>query len=186
MNLREDIQRIKEIMGLSEQIKMGDKPNIQNVETPNTNAETPNTNVETPSGSVGFPDSKVKHTVWRVGDIILRPDAGGIWFGETKEDVEKFARSMGGTGEGKEYYINLTNPYYYSSFWGDYSGEVLDSRIAGGKGKRQVMDNLISQGYDGFIIDTDTWNDTGDENSITSKQFVVFNPENVKEVKIRQ
>jgi len=175
MNLREDIQRIREVMGLFEQIKMTNEPDTQKLETPKTN-------VEPTDGNVVFPDSKIKHTVWRVGDIILRPDAGGIWFGETKEDVEKYSISMGGAGVGKEYYINLTNPYYYSSFWGDYSDEVLDSRIAGGKGKRQIMDNLMSQGYDGFIIDTDTWNDTGDENSITSKQFVVFNPENVKEV----
>ena len=44
------------------------------------------------------------------------------------------------------------------------------------------MYNLIDLGHDGIIIDTDTWNDTGDENSVRSKQYVVFNPENVKPV----
>jgi hypothetical protein len=42
------------------------------------------------------------------------------------------------------------------------------------------MNSLIKLGHDGIIIDTDTWNDTGDENAVTSKQFIVFNPENVK------
>jgi hypothetical protein len=43
-----------------------------------------------------------------------------------------------------------------------------------------LMNKLVSEGYDGIIIDTDTWNDTGDEYSVTSKQYVVFNPENIK------
>ena len=42
------------------------------------------------------------------------------------------------------------------------------------------MNRLASEGHDGIIIDTDTWNDTGDEYSVTSKQYVVFNPENIK------
>ena len=41
------------------------------------------------------------------------------------------------------------------------------------------MLDLISRGYDGIFIDTDTWNDTGDDNSITSKQYVVFDKKNI-------
>jgi septum formation inhibitor-activating ATPase MinD len=49
-------------------------------------------------------------------------------------------------------------------------------------GREKLMNRLIKLGYDGIIIDTDTWNDTGDENAVTSKQFIVFNPENVRPV----
>ena len=42
------------------------------------------------------------------------------------------------------------------------------------------MDMLVADGHDGIIIGKDTWNDTGDDNSVTSKQYVVFNPENIK------
>jgi hypothetical protein len=105
----------------------------------------------------------------------LDPRGGGIWFAENKEDVEKFAWSVRNEKrEGKPYHINLQNPFYYDSFWYGYLND------AESQGREQLMDMLAADGHDGIIIDTDTWNDTGDEYSVTSKQYIVFNPENVK------
>ena len=124
-----------------------------------------------------FSNSKVKDIVWRAGNINLNPKSGGLWFAETKDDVEKFAWSVKNEKrEGVPYHINLQNPFYYDSFWHGYINDVK----YGPNRREQLMYKLIKQGYDGIIIDTDTWNSTGDEYSVTSKQYIVFNPENVK------
>jgi len=39
----------------------------------------------------------------------------------------------------------------------------------------RLMDILISEGYDGIIIDRDTWNDGDRKYRVTSEQYVVFN-----------
>jgi hypothetical protein len=153
MNLQEQISRIHEMMGLIKE----EEENFPYIEKKYDE-----------ENQSDFSNSEVKDIVWR---------SGGIWFGETKDGVEKFALSVRGEKrEGKPYYINLENPKYYSSFWWGYIEAVGYDR----NGRRMLMNKLQSQGYDGIIIDTDTWNDTGDEYSVTSKQYVVFNPENVK------
>jgi hypothetical protein len=173
MNLKENIQRIKEVMGLKEQSyleflskRADEKRKEQN----------PYRGKEYNSENNGdFSDSKVKEIVWRAGEIKLDPRAGGIWFAENKEDVEKFAWSVRNEKrEGKPYNINLQNPMYYEGFWYGYLED------ANSQGREGLMDMLVADGHDGIIIDTDTWNDTGDEYYVTSKQYVVFNPENIK------
>ena len=43
------------------------------------------------------------------------------------------------------------------------------------------MHDLVKQGYDGIIIGEDMWNDTTDEDTqVWSKQYIVFDPENIK------
>ena len=173
MNLQENIQRIKEVMGLKEQSfldyisKKADE--IRKQQNPYRGKE------YNPENTGDFSDSKVKEIVWRAGEMKLDVRGGGMWFAENKEDVEKFAWSVRNEKrEGKPYHINLQNPFYYDSFWYGYLND------AESQGREQLMDMLVSDGHDGIIIDTDTWNDTGDEYSVTSKQYVVFNPENVK------
>ena len=173
MNLQENIQRIREMMKLKESSfasyvrdNLDQKRKEQN---PYRGKE------YNPENTGNFSDSKVKDIVWRAGEIKLDPRAGGIWFAENKEDVEKFAWSVRNEKrEGKPYHINLQNPFYYEGFWYGYLND------ANSQGREQLMDMLAADGHDGIIIDTDTWNDTGDEYSVTSKQYVVFNPENVK------
>ena len=173
MNLQENIQRIREMMKLKESSfasyvrdNLDQKRKEQN---PYRGKE------YNPENTGNFSDSKVKDIVWRAGEIKLDPRAGGIWFAENKEDVEKFAWSVRNEKrEGKPYHINLHNPFYYEGFWYGYLND------ANSQGREQLMDMLAADGHDGIIIDTDTWNDTGDEYSVTSKQYVVFNPENVK------
>ena len=173
MNLQENIQRIKEVMGLKEQSfldyisKKADE--IRKQQNPYRGKE------YNPENTGDFSDSKVKEIVWRAGEMKLDVRGGGMWFAENKEDVEKFTWSVRNEKrEGKPYHINLQNPFYYDSFWYGYLND------AESQGREQLMDMLVSDGHDGIIIDTDTWNDTGDEYSVTSKQYVVFNPENVK------
>ncbi len=153
MNLQEQISRIQSMMGLIEQFD----ENLPNKENDSD-----------------FSNSKVKDVVWRGGKTDLNPKAGGLWFGETKDGVEKFALSVRNEKrEGKPYHINLQNPFYFDSFWHGYINAIgYDSN-----GREMLMNRLKSSGYDGIIIDTDTWNDTGDENAVTSKQYVVFDPE---------
>ena len=162
MKLQEQINRIQTMMGLIEQ----EEENLPYIEKKYDE-----------ENQSDFSNSEVKDIVWRAGSMELDPRSGGIWFGETKDGVEKFALSVRGEKrEGKPYYINLENPKYYSSFWWGYIEAIGRDR----DGRRMLMNKLKSQGHDGIIIDTDTWNDTGDEYSVTSKQYVVFNPENVK------
>ena len=107
----------------------------------------------------------------------LDPRGGGLWFAETKDGVENFAWSVRNEKrEGRPYHINLQNPFYYDSFWHGYVNDV--SRDP--HGREQLMYDLVERGYDGIIIDTDTWNDTGDDYSVTSKQYIVFDTKNVK------
>jgi len=121
----------------------------------------------------------IDHLVWRAGELKLNPKAGGIWFAESKEDVEKFAMSVRKEKrEGKPYYINIENPYHFDSFWNGYIEAVENIDFI--TGREKLMMELMKKGYDGIVVDTDTWNDTADDNSVNSKQYVVFNSENVK------
>lgn len=126
---------------------------------------------------IDFENSKVTDVVWRAGDLNLDRRGGGIWFAENKVDVEKFALSVRNEVRvGKPYRISLQNPKYYECFWYCYLRNV--ERIP--NGREILMDMLESEGYDGMIIDEDTWNDTGDEYSVRSKQYVVFSVEQIK------
>lgn len=173
MNLQENIQRIKKMMGLREGSFLQDMKDRIDQKRKEQN---PYRGKEyNPENTGNFSDSKVKDIVWRAGEMKLDPKGGGIWFAENKEDVEKFAWSVRREKrEGKPYYINLQNPFYYDSFWHGYLND------AESQGREGLMDMLVADGHDGIIIDTDTWNDTADEYSVTSKQYVVFNPENIK------
>lgn len=167
MNLQEQISRIKVVMGLfSEQFEKKLEDETLKI---NYNSD-------------DFNESEVKETVWRAGDTNLRPKSGGIWFAETKEGVEKFAISVRNQKiTGKPYKIILKNPKLYERFWGGYLKDVEPTYGSENRGMEReiLMTELLSQGYDGIIIDTDTWNDTGDENSVTSKQFIVFDPSQI-------
>ena len=173
MNLQENINRIKEVMGLKEQSFLQHLVDRADQKRKELNAY--RRKEYNPENNGDFSDSKVKEIVWRAGGMNLDPRAGGIWFAENKEDVEKFAWSVRHEKrEGKPYHINLQNPKYYEGFWYGYLED------ANSQGREQLMDMLAADGHDGIIIDTDTWNDTGDEYAVTSKQYVVFNPENIK------
>ena len=173
MNLQEQTNRIKQMMGLKEQSYLDFL--VKNAEEKRKEQNPYRGKEYNPENTGDFTDSKVKEIVWRAGQMNLTPSSGGIWFAENKEDVEKFAWSVRGEKrEGKPYHINLQNPFYYDNFWYGYL------RDAESQGREQLMDMLAADGHDGIIIDTDTWNDTGDEYSVESKQYVVFNPENVK------
>ena len=177
MNLQENIIRIKQVMGLNEQYPEGiDPKDLEALEVPIDNAEPEEIpNEEEPKDSDDFSNSVIPQIVWRAGRVGVSPKGGGIWFGETKKDVENFAWSVRDERrEGLPYYINLQNPRYYKNFWNDY---LIKAREAG---RDVLMNALMDAGYDGIIIDTDTWNDTADEYAVTSKQFIVFDPKNVK------
>lgn len=117
---------------------------------------------------------------WRVGDIELRPKMGGIWFAETKEGAENFAKSVRDSDEkAKKYSLYIKNPKYYDSFWDGWVDEVMFQYQ---NDRCKLMNDLIESGYDGMYIDTDTWNDTADEYSVNSKQYVVFNKSQVRYV----
>jgi len=119
---------------------------------------------------------EINDIVWRAGGFESSPYSGGIWFGENKEDVEKFVSSVRNEKRlGKPYRIRINNPKHYDGHWWGYLKDV--EKYGGDRGK--LMNDLISAGYDGIIIDTDTWNDTGDDNSVTSKQYVVFDKNNI-------
>jgi len=109
---------------------------------------------------------------WRAGRPILNADSGGTWFAETKEGAENFAISvLNLEKEAKKYIITLNNPKYFESFWDDYITTVNNEY---GFDRSKLLLDLIMQGYDGMVIGDDTWNDTGDEYSVTSKQYVTF------------
>lgn len=176
-SLQENIIRIKQVMGLNEQYPEGiDPKDLEALEVPIDNVEPEETpNQEEPKDSDDFSNSVVPQIVWRAGRVGSSPKGGGIWFGETKKDVENFAWSVRDERrEGLPYYINLQNPRYYKNFWNDY---LIKAK---GAGRDVLMNALMNAGYDGIIIDTDTWNDTADEYAVTSKQFIVFDPKNVK------
>ena len=126
-----------------------------------------------------FPQSRIKQIVYRQGLINDGDKAGGIWFGDTEQDVISFSKSVFNKIQPSSYIIhkcriNLTNPKFYDRFWDGYLEESSDH---GGKDGLKYF--LINQGYDGIFIRGDTWNDTGDEHSVHSKQFVIFNPNNI-------
>ena len=175
MKLQEQISRIQEMMGVNEQsfLEYLSKKRIEQDRERFPYKE----KKYNEKSNTDFSNSKVKDIVWRAGGMELDPRSGGLWFAENKEDVEKFAMSVRNEKrEGRPYHINLENPFYYNSFWRGYLNDVG----YGQNEREQLMYKLIDLGHDGIVIDTDTWNDTGDENSVTSKQYVVFNPENIK------
>jgi hypothetical protein len=174
MNLQEQISRIQEVMRINEFGGGSLEDLIMGSDRENNPYKDKSYN---PESSQDFSNSKVKKVVWRAGGLENFNKKGGMWFAENKEDVEKFVSSVRGVKkEGKPYYINLERPKYYNDHWRDYLGDVGYDSF----GREKLMYKLIKDGYDGIIIGGDTWNDTGDENSITSEQYVVFNPENVK------
>jgi len=121
--------------------------------------------------------SKVKDVVFRIGSVIPNSRQGGIWFSPTKEGAENFMISVYGKKlEAAPYHIILKNPYYIENFWNGY---VYMIRQDWGGSRDRFQRHLMNSGYDGMIIGNDTWNDTGDEYSVTSKQYVVFDPKNV-------
>ena len=125
-----------------------------------------------------FSNSAVQNVVWRAGEMKLYPSSGGLWFGDSKDGVEKFALSVRGQKrEGKPYYINLLNPYFIENgFWRGYVDMVSLSK----GGRESLMRSLMKKGHDGIIINDDWWNDTGDENAVYGKQFIIFDEKNVK------
>ena len=137
-----------------------------------------------PDSSDDFSNSQVKEVVWRSGDIKYNSDQGGIWFAETKEGAELFMKSVfNRIVVAQPYYINLENPKYYETFWNDYIPLVTPNIRNKFENyvKRDVLSKkLIQEGHDGILIDTDVWNDTGDKNMVESKQYVVFDPKNVR------
>ncbi len=181
MNLQENIQRIKEVMGIDKPKKeiynldlvelggsMSDFMRIYSKDEPITKIEKKD----------DFSESQIKDIVWRAGELKLNPKAGGIWFADSKEGVEKFALSVRGeVREGKPYYINIKNPYFFEDgFWRGYINQIgYDSY-----GRQQLMRKLQSEGYDGIIINDDWWNDTGDDNAVYGKQYIVFDENDVK------
>ena len=176
MNLQEQISRIQEMMNLNE--LGGDLSAFHDRRINRYRESDPYKDKKyNPETTQDFSNSEIKKVVWRAGGLENFKEGGGLWFAENKEDVEKFALSVRKEKrEGKPYYINLENPFHYRWFWDGYINDVGYSR----HGREQLMYELISDGYDGIIIGRDTWNDTGDENSVTSEQYIVFNPENVK------
>ena len=89
MNLLEDIARIKEVMGLNEQSFL---KHLHDKSIEKEKEEFPHKDKKyNPDSDLDFSNSKVKDIVWRAGGMELFPHAGGLWFAENKEDVEKFA-----------------------------------------------------------------------------------------------
>jgi hypothetical protein len=127
---------------------------------------------------LGESQANKNFNVWRVGGIDLNLKSGGIWFAETKDGAEKFAKSVRNSDEeAKQYIITLNNPKYFNSFWNDYIWEI---QVNYSYSRYALMNYLMNLGYDGMYIDTDTWNDTADEFSVTSKQYVVFSESQVR------
>jgi hypothetical protein len=131
-----------------------------------------------------FPYSKIKKIVYRQGKLELIPGAGGIWFGDSEEDVVTFANSVRREIKPSDHKIhkclvNITNPYTYEYFWNGYINDTesyqdnpfLQHNL---NGRDILMNKLKKDGYDGIYIHDDTWNDTGDNNSVTSEQYVPF------------
>jgi hypothetical protein len=144
--------------------------------SPSDSKETPKINTLNINDG-NFSNSVVKDVVWRAGKILGQEPGGGIWFGVNKEDVENFTKQVRNEIRvGKPYKINLQNPYYFDSFWHGY----LDKLGWDKNSRLNYKKKLEKQGYDGMIIGEDWWNDTGDEDAIFSKQYVVFDPKNVK------
>lgn len=124
-----------------------------------------------------FPNSKVKKIVYRSGFLQLKTGQGGIWFGESGQDVIKFAKYMGGKGD-KLYkcLINITNPKIYDRFWWGY---LVDVEKKYNFNRDNLMNAAITEGHDGIIIEKDVWNDVVGKNRIESEQYVVFDVNNI-------
>jgi len=205
MNLREEINRYRTLMGLKEQktihnldlIELGgsmadirrmragiplgpegdaDAKDIEDYHNFTDDQKTP----YEPNPDIDFSNSVIQDVVWRSGEIHNDPRSGGLWFAENKEDVENFAMSVRREKrEGKPYYINLTNPYTFEEgFWRGYVTQAEARGLE--EGRLILMREFMKKGFDGFIIAADTWNDTGDDYSVHSKQYVVFDRSQVK------
>lgn len=121
--------------------------------------------------------SKVKNVVFRIGSVIPNSGQGGIWFSQTKEGAENFMISVYRKKlEAAPYHIILKNPYYIEDFWDGYVSTI---RREWSGSRERFQRHLMNLGHDGMIIGEDTWNDSGDEYSVKSEQYVVFDPKNV-------
>ena len=121
--------------------------------------------------------SKVKNVVFRIGSVIPNSGQGGIWFSPTKEGAENFMISVYRKKlEAAPYHIILKNPYYIEDFWDGYVSTI---RREWSGSRERFQRHLMNLGHDGMIIGEDTWNDSGDEYSVKSEQYVVFDPKNV-------
>ncbi len=178
--LNEEISRIKDIMLINE-IGGGSLEDFEDMVFKKDREENPHMSKKYNSeNQTDFQNSKVTDVVWRAGGLDNFQKGGGLWFGVNKSDVEKFSRSVRREErQGKPYHINLENPYYFDSFWHGY---VTAAESKGYRnGRERLMHDLVKQGYDGIIIGEDMWNDTADEDTqVWSKQYIVFNPENIK------
>lgn len=156
MNLQENIRRIKEVMGVYEQIQPMTDDEIEAREN--------------------FSNSQIQDVVWRIGPIRVSQKGGGIWFADSKQASENFVMTMSGQKQqSTPYHINLQNPYYFDNFWRGY---IEATSVPGGR--ENLMNQLLKQGYDGIVIGEDWWNDSGDEYAVYGKQYIVFNEKNVK------
>lgn len=176
MNLHENITRVKKLMGLSESKIIY---NMDLVELGGRLEDLPMYNKDkSTKKDDDFSQSKVTDVVWRAGELKLDTRSGGLWFGDSKDGVEKFAISVRNEKrEGKPYHINLQNPYFIEDgFWRGY----VDMLGYEQEGRKLLMLKLLGEGYDGIIINDDWWNDTGDENAVYGKQYVVFDEKDVK------
>jgi len=121
--------------------------------------------------------------VWRTGNIKLNANSGGIWFADSKIDVENFAKTFNRPDKiAKKYIVTIKNPKYYNSFWGVGDSSYIGDTRNYYYDRDFLMKSLIELGYDGIIIDKDVWNDSGDENSAFSKQYVVFSQSQIQSI----
>jgi len=138
-----------------------------------------------------FPNTKVTKTLWRAGEIKFDPLSGGTWFAVKKWDAEAFALSVRSQKrEAKAYYVNLQKPFEFDSFWYGYLKDVekRGDRLSDELEKEyrkynrlELMKELEEAGYDGIIIGEDTWNDTGNPDTmVRSEQYIVFDPKNIR------
>ena len=124
-----------------------------------------------------FPNSKIKQIVYTQGKIEDIPGAGGIWLGDSKENVISLTKSTKPETIHK-CLINLIHPNTYDSFQHDYMGNLSDFEDK--QHPRDYLKNkLLNQGYDGIRIEEDTWNDTTNDYFVTSEQYLVFELKNI-------
>ena len=92
--LNEEIGRIKDIMLINE-LGGGSLEDFMDMGFKKDREENPYMSKKyNPENEIEFPDSKVTDVVWRAGGLDNFHKGGGIWFGESKSDVEKFSRSV--------------------------------------------------------------------------------------------
>lgn len=196
MNLREEIRRNRKLMGLKEQkpiynldlLELGGSMEDlikMKQEKHQKKFEDDKLDLDLIDKAEDFSESLVQDVVWRVGQLNLNYDAGGLWFGDSKHGVENFAKTVRRHKPERQavpYYINLKNPYVYNHFWNGYITDIENKDFDRSyDGRYHVMIKLMREGYDGIIIENDKWNDTGDpDTEVYGKQYVVFDPKDVK------